>query len=244
MVWRCVCLVFVCLLALAVGFPMTIVLLPPPLVSLEGAYGVVAAAHDNQSGDEVAVKRIRSVLETYPMATRILREVKFNRMLRGHENLVQLRDLLLPSDVRTFQDTFLVFDVMPCDLSKVINSKARLNSDNIKFLMFQLLRGLLYLHRANVLHRDLKPSNLLVDGDCMLKICDLGYVGDQFFDVERRVFTPLRAVCAARCACTWPSERTSSSVGAGQLSSSCPLGVARSHAVPALCCFFCCVFVE
>jgi len=142
----------------------------------EGAYGVVAAAFDSVKGDKVAVKRIRSVLETYPMAVRILREVKFNRLLRGHENLVQLRDLLLPSDVRTFQDTFLVFDVMPCDLSKVINSQARLNSDNIKFLMFQLLRGLLYLHRADVLHRDLKPSNLLVDSDCLLKICDLGYV--------------------------------------------------------------------
>nr|AYM94356.1 mitogen-activated protein kinase 1 [Bangia atropurpurea] len=154
----------------------------------EGAYGVVAAAKDQVTGDKVAVKRIRSVLETYPMATRILREVKFNRLLRGHENMVQLRDLLLPSDVRTFQDTFLVFDIMPCDLSKVINSSAQLNSDNIKFLMFQLLRGLLYLHRANVLHRDLKPSNLLVDGDCMLKICDLGLARAAFRTNEDDVY--------------------------------------------------------
>lgn len=209
-------------LALADASPLTLFPLRPPF-SLEGAYGVVAAAHDNQSGDEVAVKRIRSVLETYPMATRILREVKFNRMLRGHENLVQLRDLLLPSDVRTFQDTFLVFDVMPCDLSKVINSKARLNSDNIKFLMFQLLRGLLYLHRANVLHRDLKPSNLLVDGDCMLKICDLGYVGGLFF---WRCTTCVCARCATCAACwvlTWPSNHATACLGATQLSPAVPI---------------------
>merc|ERR1712056_3526 len=36
------------------------------------------------------------------------------------------------------------------------------------------LRGLLYLHTANVVHRDLKPSNILVNKNCDLKICDFG----------------------------------------------------------------------
>ena len=38
----------------------------------------------------------------------------------------------------------------------------------------QLLRGLKYVHTANVLHRDLKPSNLLLNASCDLKICDFG----------------------------------------------------------------------
>lgn len=38
----------------------------------------------------------------------------------------------------------------------------------------QLLRGLKYLHSANILHRDLKPGNLLVNANCELKICDFG----------------------------------------------------------------------
>lgn len=137
---------------------------------------MVASAHDVRTGDDVAVKRIRSVLETYPMATRILREIKFNRLLRGHENLVQLRDMLVPANKATFNDTFLVLELMPCDLARVIASTAELTPANVKFLMFQLLRGLRYLHAAGVLHRDLKPSNLLVNGSCVLKICDLGYV--------------------------------------------------------------------
>jgi serine/threonine protein kinase len=37
-----------------------------------------------------------------------------------------------------------------------------------------VLRGLKYIHSANVLHRDLKPSNLLVNANCDLKICDFG----------------------------------------------------------------------
>jgi mitogen-activated protein kinase 1/3 len=39
---------------------------------------------------------------------------------------------------------------------------------------FQILRGLKYLHSADVLHRDLKPSNLLLNASCDLKICDFG----------------------------------------------------------------------
>lgn len=40
--------------------------------------------------------------------------------------------------------------------------------------MYQLLRGLKYVHSAKVLHRDLKPSNLLLNANCDLKIGDFG----------------------------------------------------------------------
>lgn len=43
-----------------------------------------------------------------------------------------------------------------------------------QYFLYQLLRGLKYIHSANVLHRDLKPSNLLLDSNCDLKICDFG----------------------------------------------------------------------
>ncbi|KAL0663074.1 hypothetical protein Bca4012_099911 [Brassica carinata] len=42
------------------------------------------------------------------------------------------------------------------------------------YFLYQILRGLKYIHSANVLHRDLKPSNLLVSVKCELKICDFG----------------------------------------------------------------------
>jgi serine/threonine protein kinase len=140
----------------------------------EGAYGVVASASDVATGQSVAVKRIRRVLDTYPMATRILRELKFLRLLSGHENVIEVKDILVPSDRDKFNDTFVVFELMPCDLYRVINSAAPLNPANVKFLMFQLLRGVHYMHSAGVLHRDLKPSNVLVDAKCRLKICDFG----------------------------------------------------------------------
>ncbi|KFB52529.1 hypothetical protein ZHAS_00020778 [Anopheles sinensis] len=45
----------------------------------------------------------------------------------------------------------------------------RLSNDHICYFLYQILRGLKYIHSANVLHRDLKPSNLLLNTTCDLK---------------------------------------------------------------------------
>ncbi|KAA0188408.1 Mitogen-activated protein kinase [Fasciolopsis buskii] len=63
---------------------------------------------------------------------------------------------------------------MDTDLHKIITSSQYLSVDHIKLFLYQLLRGLKYLHSAGIIHRDLKPGNLLVNTNCLLKICDFG----------------------------------------------------------------------
>lgn len=46
--------------------------------------------------------------------------------------------------------------------------------NSLQYFLYQILRGLKYIHSANVIHRDLKPSNLLLNANCDLKICDFG----------------------------------------------------------------------
>lgn len=41
--------------------------------------------------------------------------------------------------------------------------------------MYQLLKGLAYMHSLNVVHRDVKPENLLISDKKELKICDFGF---------------------------------------------------------------------
>nr|DAD26036.1 TPA_asm: hypothetical protein HUJ06_027504 [Nelumbo nucifera] len=63
---------------------------------------------------------------------------------------------------------------MDTDLHQIIRSSQPLTDYHCQFFLYQLLRGLKYIHSANVLHRDLKPSNLLLNANCDLKICDFG----------------------------------------------------------------------
>lgn len=140
----------------------------------EGAHSVVAAARDTEAGCCIAIKRIRRVLASRAFAARVLRELRFLRLLAGHENLVAIKDVLVPENGATFSDTFVVFELMPCDLYRVINSTSPLNAAHVNFLMFQLLRAVNYIHGAGIVHGELRASNLLVDEACQLKVCGFG----------------------------------------------------------------------
>ena len=58
---------------------------------------------------------------------------------------------------------------METDLYKLLKTQ-KLSNDHICYFLYQILRGLKYIHSANVLHRDLKPSNLLLNTSCDLKV--------------------------------------------------------------------------
>ena len=63
---------------------------------------------------------------------------------------------------------------METDLTTIIRSKQALSDDHIQLFLYQILRGLKYIHSAGIIHRDLKPRNILVNSNCDLKICDFG----------------------------------------------------------------------
>lgn len=63
---------------------------------------------------------------------------------------------------------------MQSDLNRILRSNQGLSEDHTQYFLYQILKGLKYIHSAGVLHRDLKPSNLLVSEECDLKICDFG----------------------------------------------------------------------
>ncbi|KFD69120.1 hypothetical protein M514_18697 [Trichuris suis] len=83
-------------------------------------------------------------------------------------------DILHPPNARLFVEIYVLTELMQSDLHKIIVSPQPLTSDHVKVFIYQILRGVKYLHSANILHRDIKPGNLLVNSNCLLKICDFG----------------------------------------------------------------------
>lgn len=90
-------------------------------------------------------------------------------------------DLLKPEAKTGYTDIYIITELMETDLHRVIYSRQDLSDEHIQYFVYQILRGLLFMHSANVIHRDIKPSNLLLvqiilnqNKACDLKICDLG----------------------------------------------------------------------
>ncbi|XP_009799688.1 mitogen-activated protein kinase 9 isoform X2 [Nicotiana tabacum] len=153
----------------------------------KGSYGVVGSAVDTHTGERVAIKKINDVFDHVSDATRILREIKLLRLLR-HPDIVEIKHIMLPPSRREFKDIYVVFELMESDLHQVIKANNDLTAEHYQFFLYQLMRGLKYIHTANIFHRDLKPKNILANADCKLKICDFGLARVSFNDVPSAIF--------------------------------------------------------
>eukprot|EP00669_Euglena_mutabilis_P011319 TRINITY_DN5972_c0_g1_i1.p1 TRINITY_DN5972_c0_g1~~TRINITY_DN5972_c0_g1_i1.p1 ORF type:complete len:408 (+),score=107.58 TRINITY_DN5972_c0_g1_i1:47-1270(+) len=138
-----------------------------------GAYGFVCAALNTENNSKNAIKKCQNVFHEIEDGKRILREIRLLTFFK-HENLLTICDLLPPRDRLKFDEMYIVSDLMDTDLNNVLRSKQKLTEEHYQYFIYQVLRGLKYIHSASVLHRDLKPANLLTNISCDLRICDFG----------------------------------------------------------------------
>eukprot|EP01082_Thalassiosira_pseudonana_P012247 g10999.t1 g10999 contig46:182186-183491(-) len=137
----------------------------------QGAYGIVWKAINRTSGATVALKKCFEAFRCNTDAQRTYREVMYLRALSDHENIVKIESVINADNDR---DLYIVFaDYMETDLNQVIRARI-LEEIHIRFIVYQLLKALKYIHTAKILHRDIKPSNLLIDASCRVKVCDFG----------------------------------------------------------------------
>ncbi|XP_039676391.1 mitogen-activated protein kinase 15 [Perca fluviatilis] len=137
----------------------------------KGAYGIVWKAVDRQTGEVVAVKKIFDAFRNRTDAQRTFREIMFLQEFGDHPNIVKLLNVVRAQNDK---DIYLIFEYMDTDLHAVIKKGTLLKDIHKRYVMHQLFKAIKYLHSGNVIHRDQKPSNVLLDTDCVVKLCDFG----------------------------------------------------------------------
>ncbi|VFQ94674.1 unnamed protein product [Cuscuta campestris] len=131
------------------------------------------AAMNSVTNEEVAIKKIGNAFDDGIDPKRTLREIKILSHM-DHDNVIMIKDIIRPPQKENFNDVYIVYELMDTDLNQIIRSNQPLDDDHCRYFLYQILRGLKYIHSANVLHRDLKPSNLLLNANCDLKLGDFG----------------------------------------------------------------------
>jgi len=140
----------------------------------KGAYATVIEAVDMRTGVKVAIKKNKNVFNDLKDSKRMLREMKL-LMVFQQDDVIKLLDVIPPDDVNTFTALFLVMPRMETTLEDLIMSDKNITDKHVCFFVYQMFRGLKYIHSANIVHRDIKPANILINGrNCKIKITDFG----------------------------------------------------------------------
>jgi p38 MAP kinase len=160
-----------------------------------GAFGLVCSARDQLTNQNVAVKKIMKPFSTPVLAKRTYRELKLLKHLR-HENIISLSDIF----ISPLEDIYFVTELLGTDLHRLLTARP-LEKQFIQYFLYQIMRGLKYVHSAGVVHRDLKPSNILVNENCDLKICDFGLARIQ--DPQMTGYVSTRYYRAPEIMLTW-----------------------------------------
>ena len=139
-------------------------------LSSRQAYGIVWKAIDKQSKRTVALKKIFDAFQNSTDAQRTFREIMFLQELNQHhhDNIIRLLNVLKADNDK---DIYLVFEYMEINLHAVIRANI-LEEVHKKYIIYQCIKAIHYMHSGELLHRDMKPSNVLLNSDCHVKLYD------------------------------------------------------------------------
>jgi len=153
-------------------------------------------ARCRETGDIVALKKVRMDNEKEGFPITAIREIKILKKLR-HVNVIDLKEIVTSKATDSNGQKgsiYLVFEYMDHDLTGLADRPdIKFSLPQIKCYMKQLLTGLHYCHINNILHRDIKGSNLLINNQGILKLADFGlarsYTNENAHPLTNRVIT-------------------------------------------------------
>eukprot|EP00764_Aduncisulcus_paluster_P003849 gnl/Carplike_NY0171/1606_a2170_576.p1 GENE.gnl/Carplike_NY0171/1606_a2170_576~~gnl/Carplike_NY0171/1606_a2170_576.p1 ORF type:complete len:565 (+),score=118.04 gnl/Carplike_NY0171/1606_a2170_576:73-1695(+) len=166
----------------------------------KGSYGIVYKAFDKRTKKYVAIKKVKAFGSgSISEAQKVFREIYFLKSFK-HFNIVRLLNVVKADNDDC--DVYLVFELMNSDLRSAIKSKA-LQPIHIKYIMFQLVASLAYIHSGDVIHCDVKPANVLLNEKSVAKMADFGL--SQSIGKDRRADSKSKHRMPCRTGTRWYS---------------------------------------
>ncbi|KAK4632169.1 Serine/threonine-protein kinase ksp1 [Fulvia fulva] len=154
-----------------------------------GSFGMVLAAKDNITGEDVAIKCLTkpnatSPTTTCPAAIAIddrSEELDIHSRLARHPNIVNLLHYF-----ETENHQYMVLELCNNgDLYEAIRlGKGPLETGHVRDFMLELVSAVDHMHAHSVFHRDIKPENIFLTGNGSLKIGDFGLATTETWSTE------------------------------------------------------------
>ncbi|GKT32253.1 Casein kinase II subunit alpha [Aduncisulcus paluster] len=144
----------------------------------KGKYSDAFLGIDSVREEYVVIKALKPVKDK-----RIKREAKVLALIRGGPHVVPLLDIIKCEGMRSIA---LVFKYVPTvDWPTFM---VKVSYDDFVYYIYQLIKGLNYVHSQGIMHRDVKPLNLLIDERKKeLTIIDFGLAEFYIPDVKNNV---------------------------------------------------------
>ena len=136
----------------------------------KGAFGKVNLALHIASGKLVAIKSFnKKKLLSEHSKQKIKTEIDVLKKLKNSNFFTKIYDTF-----QTETHILIVMEFICADLLGFIRKREKLSEKISKIIFIQIIQGLKYMHKFNIVHRDIKLDNLLLDLSNTIKICDFG----------------------------------------------------------------------
>lgn len=136
----------------------------------KGAFGKVYLGKHILTGQQVAIKSIdKQYMKDEHSKKKVFQEVLILKKC-NHKNIIKLLEV--------FENQKYLFIVQEYasdgDLLSYVKERGKLTESEAKNIFLQIVQGIRYCHRHNILHRDIKLDNILLAKGTNVKICDFG----------------------------------------------------------------------
>ena len=135
----------------------------------EGYYGKIMSGVHIKTGEKVCIKIIEKSKLTKEDEEKLSIEINILSLLK-HCNVIQMYSIInAPTAI------YIILEYIEgVDLQDYVSDKDKLNESEGRYIFYQILSAVYYLHSLGIAHRDLRLENILIDSNHGIKLIDFG----------------------------------------------------------------------